>query len=141
MSWLDQESPRFDQAFDALERGDLDGFTATTRQLIDSECEFRSGIGSVVGGGAYKGMEGIREWFGDLIQSTSTRQWRNRSYEVHGEGILVFVADFEFTGVASGATVENETGAVLEFEDRLCIRVNSFMSHAEAREFAEARVA
>ena len=131
----------FDRAFDALERGDLVGFGEVTADRTDPECEFRSGIGSVVGGGSYKGVEGIRSWFGDLIESTSERHWRNRRYETHGENVLVFLADFEFIGAASEVPVTSETGAVFEYRDRLVVRINSFMSHAETREFAEARVA
>jgi ketosteroid isomerase-like protein len=141
MSWLEEQIPRFDQAFDALERGDLDAFIEVTRDQIHPECEFHSGIGSVVGGGSYRGVEGIRDWFGDLIDSTSERHWRNRRYETNGDRILVFLADLEFTGAASGASVSEETGALFEYEDRRCVRINSFMSHAETRELAEARVA
>ena len=141
MSWLDEQIPLFDQAFDALERGDLDTFTELSRTQTHPECEFHSGIGSVVGGGAYTGIEGIRSWFGDLLESTSERRWRNRRIETHGDRVLVCLADFEFTGVASGVPVAGETGAVFEFEDRRCVRITSFTSHAEARDLAEARVA
>jgi hypothetical protein len=141
MSWLEEQIPRFDQAFDALERGDLDAFTEVTRDQTHPECEYHSGIGSVIGGSTYKGTDGISGWFGDLIESTSERHWRNRRYETHADRILVFLADFEFIGAASGAPVTNETGAVFEYEHRLLVRINSFISYDEAREFAEARVA
>ena len=138
---LEELIPQFDAAFDALERGDLDGFTEVTRDLTHPGCRFHSGIGSVVGGGRYEGVEGIRSWFGDLIATTSERHWRNRRYETHGDRIVVFLADFEFTGAASGALVTSETGAVFEYEDGLVARITSFMSVDEARRFAEARVA
>jgi ketosteroid isomerase-like protein len=141
MSELEQLIPRFDQAFDALERGELDEFTRIVRDQTHPECDFYSGIGSAVGGGSYRGVEGLRDWFGDLIESTSERHWRNRRYETHGEMMLVYFADFDFIGAASGAPIEGETAAVFELEDGICVRINSFTSHAEAREFAEARVA
>jgi len=140
VSALDELIPRFDAAFDALESGDLDRFTELTDAQMHPECEFHSGIGSVVGGGSYRGIDGVRGWFGDLIATTSARHWRGRRYETHGDEVIVFLADFEFTGASSGAVVANETGAVFEYEDGLCVRINSFMSHDQAREFAKAKV-
>jgi ketosteroid isomerase-like protein len=138
---LEEQIPRFDEGFDALERGDLDAFTEVTRELVAPECELHSGIGSVVGGGSYKGIDGIRGWFADMIESSSQRRWRDRRYEAHGDSILVFLGVFEFIGAGSGAMVETKNGAVFEFDDGLCVRMTSFMSHAEAREFAGARIA
>jgi hypothetical protein len=133
--------PKLDAAFDALERGDLDAFVGISGPLTHPECRFHSGIGSVVGGGSFEGTEGIREWFGDIIGTTSERRWRNRHYETHRDRVLLFLADFEFTGAASGAQVTSETGAIFEFEDGLAVRITSFTSFDEAREFAEERVA
>ena len=141
MSWLEEQIPRFNEAFDALERGDLDRWAELTESQIHPECEFHSGIGSVVGGGIYKGHEGIRAWFQDLIEVTSSRSWRNRRWEVRSDGVLVYLADFEITGAGSGVATTGETGAVAQYEDRLCVRMDSFMSHDDALEFAEARVA
>lgn len=138
-SSLHELIPTFDAAFDALERGDLDAFAELAGTQTHPACRFHSGIGSVVGGGAYEGIEGMRTWFGDLIATTSERNWGNRRYETYGARILVFLADFEFTGAASGAPVTSETGAVFEYEDGLCVRVTSFMSFDEARQFAEER--
>ncbi|HEX2128445.1 MAG TPA: nuclear transport factor 2 family protein [Solirubrobacterales bacterium] len=130
--------PRLDQALDALERGDLDAFTEATREQTAPHCEFHSGIGSVVGGGAYTGVEGIRSWFGDILATSSERRWRNRRYETFGDRVLLFLSEFEFVGEASGAPVATETGAVFEYEDGLCVRITSFTSHDEARGFASA---
>jgi ketosteroid isomerase-like protein len=135
---IEEVIPRLDAGFDALERGDLDEFDQLISEHIHPDCEFRSGIGSVVGGGAYKGHAEIRGWFADLLATTSDRRWRNRRYEEFGDSVLVFLADFSFTGVASGAPVSSENGAVFEWENGLCVRMTSFMSHAEALQAAEA---
>jgi hypothetical protein len=141
MSAADKVSATIDPAFDALERGDVDGFVAIIRSVTAPNCVFSSGIGTAVGGGTYDGIEGIREWFGDLVDTTSARSWRNRRSEKRGENLGLFFADFEFTGAASGAHVASETAAVFELENDLIARISSFTSHEEARRFAEARVA
>jgi ketosteroid isomerase-like protein len=141
VSPLEDLIPDYDAAFDALERGDLETFTELATDRIHPECQFHSGIGTMVGGGVYEGPEGIRGWFGDLIATTSERHWRNRRWEAYGDRVLLYLADLEFTGAGSGAPVTSETGAVAEFEDGLCVRMTSFMSHEEARRLAEERSA
>jgi hypothetical protein len=138
MSNLHALIPTIDASFDALEHGDLDRWTELMRDQIHPDCVFHSAIGSNVGGGAYTGLEGIRGWFADLLEITSERSWKNRRYDIVGGDLLVFAADFEFIGAASGAEVKSETGAVADYENGVCVRMTSFMSHAEAREFAEA---
>jgi ketosteroid isomerase-like protein len=141
VSPLDELIPDFNAAFDALERGDLDAFTEVTAPQTHPECTFRSGIGSAVSGTTYEGIDGIRSWFGDLIATTTERRWRDRRYETHDDRLLLFLAEFEFTGAASGAVVRSEVGSVFEYESGLCVRITSFTSIADARAFAEARVA
>jgi hypothetical protein len=141
VSRFDEHIPLADEAFDALERGDLERFTELCGPWTHPQCQFHSGIGSAVGGSSYVGIEGIRSWFADLIATTSERRWKDRRYEPHGDQLLVFLAAFEFTGAGSGAPIAGETAAVFEYEDDLCVRITSFTSFAEARGFAEAAVA
>jgi ketosteroid isomerase-like protein len=137
MSAADQVTAAFDPAFDALERGDVDGFIEIIRPLTAPDCVFTSGIGSAVGGGTYNGIEGLREWFNDLVAMTSERSWRNRRSEWRGEAVGTFFADFEFTGAGSGVPVSSETASVYELEDELVVRIRSFTSFDEARGFME----
>ena len=141
MTDLEALIPELDRAFDALEQGDLDGFARMLQELVHADCEFRSGIGTVVGGSVYRGPQGVGSWFSDLVATTGERHWRNRHYEFFGDDISVFLADFSVTGAASGVPVSAETGAVFEWNDGVCVRITSFTSHSEAREFAGARVA
>ena len=131
---------RFMSIWDALELGELDEFADLAGEWTHPDCAFRSGIGTAVGGGAYVGLEGIRGWFADVVDTTSERRWRNRSLEIVGHSLL-YLADFDFTGVASGARVTSEVAAIFEFEDGLCVKITSFTSHEEGRRFAEAAVA
>ena len=141
MSRLAEKGPLYDRAWDALERGDLDGFTEVMQSEVHPDCVFRSGIGTVVGGGVYEGFDGVRTWFQDFLATTSERRWADREYEVHGDDVLIFLAKLSATGAASGAPVTTETGAVAQYQDGLCIRIDSFTSHDEAREFAGSLVA
>jgi ketosteroid isomerase-like protein len=136
--WLER-TPKYDRAFDALEGGDLDAFMEVMSEEVDPEVEFRSGIGTVVGGGTYTGVEGIREWFSDFLSISRTRRWAERRYEAFGDDVGVFFARLEFTGATSEVPVSSETGVVLHFRDGRIVRIDSFTSHSEARELAEAQ--
>jgi hypothetical protein len=137
MSALDEVIAAFDPAFDALERGDVDGFIEIVRPLTAPDCVFHSGIGTAVGGATYDGVEGLRAWFDDLVATTSARSWRNRRGEKRGENVGLFFADFEFTGAGSGVPVASETASVYELENDLVVRIRSFRSFEEARRFTE----
>ena len=137
MSGLSELTPTFDAAFDALEAGDLDEFDKHARPLLHPDCEFHSGLGSMVGGGIYRGPDGVKEWFGDLVENTSARRWPDRAYEFPHPDVLVFLSTLEIVGRASGVPVASETGAAFVFQEALCVRINSFTSFEEAREFAE----
>ena len=70
MTQLDALSRDFDEAFDAVERGDLERFYEITRAHAHPDCEFRSAIGTAVGGSAYRGPDGVTSWFADLVENT-----------------------------------------------------------------------
>jgi hypothetical protein len=138
---LDDLIPKLNRAWDSLEVGDLDGFMELVREEADPDVEFRSAIGSVVGGATYKGVDGIRSWFADYLASTSERRWADRNFETVGDDILLFEGRIEFTGAASGAPVTSESSAVFEYENGRCVRIDSFLSYDEGRRFAGSRVA
>ncbi len=137
MSGPEDLIPELDRALDSLERRDLDGFMHSATKHIDVDCEFTSGIGSVVGGGVYRGHQGIQDWFGELLETADELHWRERNYEAVGETVLLFLARLELTGAASQAPVSSEVGAVYEFEGGLCTKIVSYTSYAEARAAAE----
>lgn len=131
-------APDLDRALDALERRDLDGFITPARKHLAPECEFTSGIGSVVGGGTYRGPDGIRDWFGDLLETSGELHYRDRHYATVGDSVLLLLAKLELTGAASEIPVGSEVGVVYEFGTELVTRIVSYTSHDEARAAAEA---
>jgi hypothetical protein len=138
VSAIEELIPRFDTAFDALERGDVEAFVEISNEIADPRVEFHSAIGSAVGGGTYKGIDGIGSWFRDLLETAEQARYRERRYETIEDRILLMLATFEMTGVASKVPVSSEVGTVFEFEHGRCVRITSFTSHAEARELVEA---
>ena len=130
--------PDLDRAFDALERRELDAFISAAEDHMDPDCVFSSAIGSAVGGREFRGLDGIREWFAELLETADDIGYTSRHYEPVGDTVLLFLAQFRFTGTTSRAPVASEVGAVYEFERGACTRITSFTSHADARTRAEA---
>ena len=138
---LEALRPKLDRAWDSLEAGDLDAFMDVVADEVSPDVEFSSGIGSVVGGGTYMGLAGIREWASELLTISRTLSWKERRYEAFGDDVLVFFARVDLIGAASEVPVSSENGVVSQYRNGRIVRIDSFMSHAEARDFAEARVA
>jgi hypothetical protein len=78
MPTIDEHMAALDRALDALEGGDLDGFTEIVEEHADPDIEFTSAIGSAVGGQAFRGLDGIRAWFEGLVK-------RCTSYASHAD--------------------------------------------------------
>jgi ketosteroid isomerase-like protein len=126
------------RGFDALEAGDLDGFMATVERIADPEVEFVSAIGSSFGGSSYKGQDGIRSWFGDLLDTSSKVTYSQREFRVLDDEAVLFLAQFTIEGRSSGAVVESEVGTVFELKEGHAHRIVSYTSHEEATAVAEA---
>jgi ketosteroid isomerase-like protein len=127
----------FETGLDALEHHDLDGFMEELEAWFHPDVEFISIIGSAVEGGAYKGPEGIRSWFSNLLQTTDHVKWSDRETRILDEGTILFLAEFEIQGAASGAALATEVGTVFEIEGGKVRRAQTFGSHEQAIAAAE----
>ena len=138
MSVVEQRMEGLNRGFDALEQRDIEGVMAIIEENVHPKVEFTSGIGSVLGGGAYRGIDGLRSWFTDLLDTVGDLRYKERRFEALDDEAFLFFAQFELTGGSSGIELSTEVGQLYELEDGLIRRGVSFMSHAEARAAAEA---
>jgi ketosteroid isomerase-like protein len=138
VSVLEERMAAIDKGFDALERGDLDGFMEIVEANSQPDCEFESAIGSAMSANAFRGFDAIRAWFREFLDTLGEPRWMNRRYEPVGDDAFLFFADLEMRGAASGIPLKTEVGQLLELEDGLFKRGQSWTTHAEARAAAEA---
>lgn len=138
MSVIEDLAAALNDGFDALEAGDLDGFMAIVEANSRPDCEFSSAIGSALGASDFQGLDGIRSWFEDLLETVEEPRWTNRRHEAVSDDVFLFFASFEMKGSASGVPLDTEIGQVYLLEDGLFKRGASYTSHAEARAAAEA---
>jgi ketosteroid isomerase-like protein len=112
--------------YEALNRGDLDAFTAG----ISPDVEFRSLVAEAEGN-VYRGHEGVREWWRDVAEALGGLEFDAQEIRAVGsDGIL---ARIRVKGEASGLPVEQTMWQVIRFRDRLAIRWDFFRTEEEAR--------
>jgi ketosteroid isomerase-like protein len=115
------------EGYEALARGDLETFTALSRERLGPDFEFHH----VWDGRVFRGFEGTMEWISDARET-----WEDYSQEVEelielGEDVVV-VLRISARGGGSGVPVAQELAVLWTFEEGKAIRARSFTSREEA---------
>jgi ketosteroid isomerase-like protein len=117
--------PVYDFAL-AIDRGDLDAALA----VCDSEIEFLSVL--AVSGRAYKGHDGVREYFADV--ATAWERWRIEVHRVVAapDGRVAIVMTMHARGRESGVTFSEQTGHVWTLRNGKLLRNRPYRQPEEA---------
>ena len=119
------------QTADAMNRRDLDAFLA----LADSDLEFHSRLVELEGGEPYRGHDGIRSWWEDVLRVFP--DFSTEIEEVRDLGdVTVTRVRLRGHGMESDAPWEQTQWHVTEWHHKKSIRWRIFMSEAEALEAA-----
>jgi hypothetical protein len=122
------------QAHDAFNRRDLDGFLA----LLDPDTEFTPYEVWVQGGSPYRGHDGIRRWWDESFEVLP--DLKVELYEVQDLGNAIFVhGHLHGHGAGSDAPFERTLWEALEWRNRKQIWGCAFDNKAEALEAATQR--
>jgi ketosteroid isomerase-like protein len=122
------------RAFEAINRRDLDAFLG----LIDPEVEFTTRFIEMAGDPYYRGYDGIREWWEDLLGIFP--DFRVETQEARDLGDLVIGAvHVRGRGVDSDAPFEETLWGVSEWRNGKVVWWQTFGSEAEALEAAGLR--
>jgi ketosteroid isomerase-like protein len=117
--------------YEALARGDIETFTALSREHLGPDFEFHL----VWDGRVLRGFEGTMQWISDTRET-----WDDYSQEVEeiielGDDIVV-VLRISARGGGSGVPVAQELAVLWRFEDGKATEARSFTSREEALEAA-----
>jgi ketosteroid isomerase-like protein len=117
--------------YEALARGDLETFTALSRERLDPAFEFHH----VWDGRVFRGLQGTLDWLSDTSET-----WDDYSQEIAeitdlGDDVLVVVS-LSGRGGESGVPVAQELAVLWTFSGGKAIRARSFTSREEALEAA-----
>ena len=119
------------RVYDALEHPD-----ASVRALWDPEVDFdvsRDIFGAVVGGGHYRGVEGVRSWMLDLYAAWDKMDIDCEELIAAGERVIS-VLRVHGRGRTSGIEFEYHPAGVWTLRERRIVRVVWFAARDEALE-------
>jgi ketosteroid isomerase-like protein len=119
------------QASEAFNRRDVEGFLA----LSDPDVEFISRLMELEGGEPYRGHDGIRSWWENVLGV-----WSDLSSEIEEVRDLgdVTIARLRLRGhgMGSDAPIEQTTWFIIEWRNNKAIRWHTLASEADALEAA-----
>jgi ketosteroid isomerase-like protein len=115
------------RGYEALQRGDIDGFKALARERLDPHFEFHH----VWDGRVFKGYEGTLEWLSDTSETWEEYQQDLDEIVAFGDDVLVVVR-ISARGGGSGVPVAQELAVVWTFDGERAVRARSFASRDEA---------
>jgi ketosteroid isomerase-like protein len=99
----------------------------------DPECEWHPFLSTEVEGApAYRGHEGLRQWFRDTDEMFSEVAWRVEEVRDLGDGRVLVLGNIHARGRASGAEVSSQIGHLFEFRERRVLRGWAYPSHEQA---------
>lgn len=119
------------RAFVTFHRRDLDGFLG----FMDPELEFTSRVIPVAGDVHYRGHDGIREWWKDLLAVFPDFQIEATEIRDLGEWSVV-AARVSGHGADSGAPFEQAIWQAVQWRDGKVVGWATFDTEAEALEAA-----
>jgi ketosteroid isomerase-like protein len=101
--------------------------------FFDPDCEWHPFLSAEVEGApAYRGHEGLRQWFRDTDEMFSEVAWRVEEVRDLGDGRVLVLGHIHARGRASGAEVSSQIGHLFEFRERRVLRGWAYPSHEQA---------
>jgi ketosteroid isomerase-like protein len=124
---MDERTQFLRRGYEALQRGDLDGFKALAKERLDPDFEFHH----VWDGRVFKGYEGTLEWLSDTSETWAEYQQDLDEIVAVGDDVLVVVR-ISARGGGSGVPVAQVFAVVWTFDGARAVRARSFTSRDEA---------
>ena len=103
-------------------------------ELFHAEAEWYPFTAQVEGGEAYRGHEGLRQWFANT--NATFEESKATIDEIRSEGDIALALGHLHARFRSGITLDSEIGWVVRFRDGLAVWGRTYESHAEALEAA-----
>jgi ketosteroid isomerase-like protein len=125
----DADVQRMREAAAAFNRGEIDPILAAFHE----GCEVHNVL--VMGGGPYRGHEGVQEWMRDIRETFGRFQIEVEDVLEAPRGVLA-LCYLNAEGTSSGLQLRQPAGHLADFEDGRIRRLRVFLDHSAAREAA-----
>ena len=129
------------EELDRLVRSSAESYNSRDPEvMIDRwhpDCEWHPFISAEVEGrDAYRGRDGVRQWFRDVDELFSEVGWTVEGFHDLGDDRVVVLGQLEARGRASGVEVQSPIGQLFELRDGLLLRGWAYPSHEQALQAA-----
>jgi ketosteroid isomerase-like protein len=99
----------------------------------DPDCEWHPFLSTEVEGApAYRGHEGLRQWFRDTDEMFSEVAWQVEEVRDLGNGRLLVLGQLQARGRVSGVEVSSQIGQLFELRNGRVLRGWAYPSHEQA---------
>jgi ketosteroid isomerase-like protein len=115
------------RSVEAINRGDVEGALSYT----DPDGELHSAIVGGAEGSVYRGHDGFRRWYADVMQSFDELITELTEFRDLGEVVVAF-GHIRARGRESGMELDTATGWVFTVRNRKVVRAEGFLSYDEA---------
>ena len=122
------------RGWEAWDRGDPEEATKAFAEDVDWDVS-RDIWGDVVGGGHYRGIQGVTDWLRDLNEAWESMEIRSEEQIEAGEQVIT-VMSARGRGRVSGIEVEHHPAGLSTFREGKIVRVEWFPTRDEALQAA-----
>ena len=121
---------QYRRAIDAFNRRDLDAFLA----ICDPEVEFFSRFLELEGGGPYRGHEGLRTWWDQLLDVSPDFRGDIEEVRELGDHVVIARVRFHGHGAESNVPMDQTSWQVVRVRDAKAVWMGIYRTKAEALE-------
>jgi ketosteroid isomerase-like protein len=115
------------RSMEAINRGDVEAALSYT----DSDGELHSAIIGGTEGNVYRGHDGLRRWYADVMETFEELGTEFTEYRDLGDRIVAF-GHIRARGRGSGLEIDSPTGWVFTLRRGKVVRAEGFLDPAEA---------
>jgi ketosteroid isomerase-like protein len=119
------------RSVEAVNEGDIDRVLS----FAGPDAELHSAIIGGAEGRVYRGHEGFRQWYADLMESFRELVTELTEFQASGDRVIAF-GRIRAHGRESGVDLDAETGWVFTVRRGVIVRAEGFLSRADALEAA-----
>jgi ketosteroid isomerase-like protein len=122
------------RGFEAINRGDIEGAVS----YADPDSELHSAIVGSAEGNVYRGHDGLRQWFAEVMESFEELRTELTEFRDLGDRVVAF-GHIHARGRESGLELDAVTGWVVTVRNGKVLRAEGYLSYVEALEAAGLR--
>ncbi len=126
-----------ERLYEVFDRGGFEEAARVVQEVFDPEVEFNTLQAGDVGGGTYRGYEGMLTFFGELHGAFEEVNYEAPQFHPVGDRLVVAFTRISGLAKQTSMPLRQDLALVYEFEDGTVRCVNAYETPADALEAAQ----